>query len=409
MKNENFLHQVAKADAELFHSNMLAFLWKKYPKLANVAFTNKFIGEDDDVTADGLTREKFHIDILLRTSGKVVAIENKLKSRHTADQLNGYFQDLQVHHRKESIRLIGLTPTSLDAKETAERLNLDGDHFSFISFEDHVVPFLRKALDLAKIDGDPSAAFYVSDYLDIVEHLVSQCKKYEESTETFGSALQGINTDIDLRELRLVPLMQLQVFERVHASLQKILASSPNGNSFDLGAVGIASKSIQGQITLALNERRKAEIEGKWFTIGFGLQLEGTRLRRSMVFEKDDGTAIDANEKDLIHEIATLWQVEGKYFCTSPDEISDAPRARHFPERGDRYSLLAYKNSPTAFYVYRNLRDEKITKLTLEEVALLLATELNRLLSLVVSYHPSPIADQQSMDANLTPVQSCSS
>lgn len=391
MISETFLHQVAKADAELFHSNMLAFLWKKYYALANVKLTNNFLDESDVVTSEGLTREKLHIDILFRANGKVVAIENKLKSRHTKKQLDRYSETLRAKYPKDQIRLIGLTPTHLDATNTAERLCHGDERFSFISYEDHVIPFLTEALTQANEGTDQSAAFYLRDYLAIVSHLVEKCKKFEGYSANFGTTLRDINVDDELKELRLVPLMQQQVFERIHTELQATLKEADQDDCFDLGEVGIASKSIQGQITLALKDRIDFKIGEKAFAMGLGLQLEGTKLRRSIVFEKEDGSEISVHEKKSIHNIASSWQLRHRFFCRDGDLLAEVVRPVHFPESADLYPLLAFKNSRSVFYVYRDLKGDKITKLNLREVAELLAKELVMLSTLDSDYrkqHP---------------------
>ena len=373
--NENFLHQAAKASAELFHSNMLAFLWQRYPDVANLHL-GCGIPADTFVRTSDIAREKHHVDLLVIAGDYVIAIENKFKSRHTAEQLKKYEHKLAAAYPHRQLILVALCTTVVDATETKARIG-QVVNAKYISYEEHVIPFVRELVARAEAEKDARSLFYLGDYLEVIEDLLTLVRKHEAASFTLGQALDRISKDENVSRFKLAPLLQRRLFENVLLRLTKRLASAEvaapdHGYKFD--DIGLGSQSKQGLITASL----AIPVMHTSYLIRMGLQLEGRQLRRFLTFEKPSRSSLDESDKNVIHRIATDFARNDLFFADTLGEATTPSKPRHFKATGKLDAFLAFRNSSSVFFLYLDLAVD-CGALSLDAVAERLSQELARL------------------------------
>lgn len=98
--SNNAMFNVSLTSRELFHTNFWAWLLRKYPQIFTKVFYPKYNGVDNVE----VLREKYNFDLLLKIDDEYIIVENKFKSMPYKEQLEKYFEKLNVD--KKSIILI---------------------------------------------------------------------------------------------------------------------------------------------------------------------------------------------------------------------------------------------------------------------------------------------------------------
>ena len=373
--NENFLHQAAKASAELFHSNMLAYLWQKYPDLANSHLSCGIPPDAVHLEADTIERERLNFDILVVTDSHAVAIENKFKSRHTDKQLQGYRDRLETAYGKLKGQriLVALCTTHRDAQETKARIPADLK-VTFISYEVHVVGFLQAVIARAEKNKDERSLFYLRDYLEVIQDLLELVETHEGTSQSLGAALQQIADDTDVARFRLGPLMQRRLFEQILEKLKASLGSAAEIKElYEVNDIGLGHRSKLGQITVKL----QTPVVNPTYLVHVGLQLEGKQLRRFVTFERQ-GSSMSEQDKRSVHRLATAYARQHCYFEDVPGDAVAPIRPQHFNAAPALDPFLAYENSNSVFFIYLNLTSDCGAQ-TIDGVEERLKKELDRL------------------------------
>jgi len=142
--NESPLCILSLSSKELFHSNMLSLLFRKFP-----TFLNDFCG--CKVTAPAkITREEKNIDIMVKTSSMTFFIENKVKSIPDKDQL----EKNMTKHNGHFI-LLTLIPPTFNPQKMTKKLR--------------VVTYAELSTMISKIStNDPYLKNLIKDYLDLL-------------------------------------------------------------------------------------------------------------------------------------------------------------------------------------------------------------------------------------------------
>lgn len=98
----NPLYWASLGSRELFHSNFLGWLFEQYPSSAKAIL-------NVDIEKFEVLREEHNIDLLLKSSNCLIAIENKFKDVPSAEQLDRYTALLNKHYDPQTTKMILLT------------------------------------------------------------------------------------------------------------------------------------------------------------------------------------------------------------------------------------------------------------------------------------------------------------
>ena len=84
--SNNAMFAMSLTSKELFHSNLWAWMLRKYPQVFTPVFYPEYNGQDKIE----VLREYKNTDLFLKIAGKSIIIENKLKSLPDKNQLERY-------------------------------------------------------------------------------------------------------------------------------------------------------------------------------------------------------------------------------------------------------------------------------------------------------------------------------
>lgn len=110
-----FFEFISLADAELIHSQMIAWILSKdfqgfkEPVNCRKEILKNFFGLNDPEDIVEISTESDSIDILIKLDKVVLCIENKLKSSQHSDQLNKYKNFIDSHYGDVERRFYYLT------------------------------------------------------------------------------------------------------------------------------------------------------------------------------------------------------------------------------------------------------------------------------------------------------------
>ena len=94
----NAMFAMSLTSRELFHSNVWAWMIRKYPSI----FTSVFYKEYDGQSTVEVFREEKHYDLLLKINDKYIIIENKFKCMPNKKQLKSTMMNAIKKIRKLS-------------------------------------------------------------------------------------------------------------------------------------------------------------------------------------------------------------------------------------------------------------------------------------------------------------------
>lgn len=162
MAEPNLVAHLSGGNHELFHSNVLAYIAKKYPDY----FISIFRNECNDRLIDydnvnGVTREKDNFDLAIQKDGKYLfVLENKMKSIPDLGQLEDYYVK-----SKDAVHIL-LTMIKVN--------DMDVEKWIQISYEE-----LAKRMDqeFRYQYFDNYFANFITDYIKYISRLSNEVKK----------------------------------------------------------------------------------------------------------------------------------------------------------------------------------------------------------------------------------------
>lgn len=100
--SNNVMFSLSLASKELFHSNMWAWLGRKYPKM----FTEIFLDEKVELDENSIIlREYNNFDLYVETEEFICVFENKCKSMPNKSQLEKYDKKLEIINEKKNKKI----------------------------------------------------------------------------------------------------------------------------------------------------------------------------------------------------------------------------------------------------------------------------------------------------------------
>ncbi len=128
---------------ELFHSNVWAWMIRKYPSI----FTSVFYPKYDGISTVEVFREEKHYDFLLKINDKHIIIENKFKCMPNKKQLKKYYDECKKE--KKEITLISYFKPTFSLSD----MNMNGDDYSYEVIKNGLLEALEKS-NLSKQSDD---------------------------------------------------------------------------------------------------------------------------------------------------------------------------------------------------------------------------------------------------------------
>lgn len=175
---------------ELKHSNMLAFLLNPNEKHGLdsqliMYFVQHYVNNTEnnlnilqtlinDYSDAYVLREYQHIDILIvsESSKTIIAIENKIWSAETKDQLNSYKEKLEIEFSKEEYQHLYffLTPYGHEASK---------NDWLTISYTD-VMTYLKKSLELKENSINAFMKEFIKQYIELLRRYIVEDTQLEK-------------------------------------------------------------------------------------------------------------------------------------------------------------------------------------------------------------------------------------
>lgn len=275
----NFLFQISLASKELFHSNLLAWIItqqdEKDKYLVFRCFLNSLeveINDSDTISELKVEREKNNLDLLINyklnniDNCYTIAIENKIKSVPTSEQLNNYdkLKELQANNTKKL--LLTLLDPKIETKWTK------------ITYKNHIIPFLKNLNNFT--DLNPDLKFVTEKYIHFLENLDLIANSYLNNLE---SRNYDFYTDKckDIKELRIHDL----ILKYAHNKISEIIKEQikPLNDKFNKTVADSFDSLENNQIYISSSFTNSTGISDIKICIAenfiIGIQLQGESLR----------------------------------------------------------------------------------------------------------------------------------
>ncbi len=174
--SDNTMFNMSLTSKELFHSNIWAWMIKKYPNIFAPAFNLSY----DKNEIFEIYREKHHFDLSIQTKDEFIIIENKLKSFPDKKQLERYAK-YSTHLKKKIVLISYLSPLfnwALSPSNPNDGIEWRFSHYG----ELHRV--LKKCFDCAKAsDFKNNDMALVQEYIEFLELLnqLQDCVKFDDN------------------------------------------------------------------------------------------------------------------------------------------------------------------------------------------------------------------------------------
>lgn len=94
--SNNAMFAMSLTSKELFHSNIWAWMLRKYPNIFAPVFYPKYHGNGKIE----VFREKYNFDLLIKIDDEYIIIENKFKSAPHKEQLEKYYKKIKTEKKK---------------------------------------------------------------------------------------------------------------------------------------------------------------------------------------------------------------------------------------------------------------------------------------------------------------------
>ncbi len=153
--SENAMFAMSLTSRELFHSNVWAWMIRKYPKIFASVFYPKYDGKSEVK----VFREENNNDLLLKINDKHIIIENKFKCMPNQNQLKKYYNECK--NEKKEIKLISYFKPTFSLSE------MNGDYYSYEEIKIRLQEELKKS-NLSKQSDD---YVIIQNYINFLELL----------------------------------------------------------------------------------------------------------------------------------------------------------------------------------------------------------------------------------------------
>ena len=184
--SKDAMFSMSLTSRELFHSNVWAWMIRKYPSI----FTSVFYKEYDGQSTVEVSREEKHYDLLLKINDKHIIIENKFKCMPNKKQLKKYYDECDKEN-KEIVLISYFKPTF-----SLSDMNMNGHDYSYEDIKNKLQEDFEKS-NLSKQSDDYIIIKNYIKFLDLLNNLKSNISV--NSSDTISDLMEIIK-DSDIQK-----------------------------------------------------------------------------------------------------------------------------------------------------------------------------------------------------------------
>lgn len=346
----NFLFQISLASKELFHSNLLAWILEQ--KVDNREYVLKFfleligvkVNKSDKISELIILRESFNLDLLIKckinNKESIIAIENKIKSVPTSEQLKNYdkLKDVKTASTKRFLL------TLLDSEIETD--------WSKITYRNHIIPFLSKLNDIPELN--PDLKFVTEKYIRFLDNLDCISNNCIDNLESRNYDFYTDNYN-DLKYLRIHDLF----LKYAHSKISDLIKEQikPLNEKFNKTFSESFKDLKNNQIYISSSFSNSTGISDIKICIAenfiIGIQLQGKILRyyTEVVDEEDIEKNIKFAQNLLINK---LWFVDR--FCNNNLLLGNGNSEQLFITTGENRAFCTYDKG-LFIYLYKDIKD----------------------------------------------------
>jgi len=280
------MFHLSLSDKELFHSNMLAWIFVKYPRFFTSLFDLK-----EDVKLISVEREQNNFDLFItykvnENDEKYILIENKVKSIPTQKQLDEYKEknckrDKAKFKDKTSYILLSfIKPYWFTDKNKVENWN----GWSYLSYQKVAEKFNKSIEDNVAKVLKPYHKSLIEDYVKYINslNLIVEYLKISEIYSLQTILLQFQDSKLNNRIFSLIKKWHFElILNQYSESIQNALTKNNLVDKWKEGKKGdyslntsIAPRSKEGMIDFKLITYSNSNN-----VVIFGIQIEGNQYR----------------------------------------------------------------------------------------------------------------------------------
>jgi PD-(D/E)XK nuclease superfamily protein len=348
---------------ELFHSNVLAWMFEQFPQ-----FTNELFSEFMDVNFNSpkivILREKKNNDLTIEFDEGVkkhkIIIENKVKSSIDFKQLERISE--KAAKDKSSLTLILLSPyIHENIEEMTVNENIIND-WKFLSYKKLADRIEEELLNGNNIDSDKTESFrvYIKDYVGLIRNISQLSDRFLiKSTEEkydFYSTLYH-----DLKEIRIHDLyLKTKYTEMMNELLKKINFKNYNFKDKEkIGHIIVSTNFTRGTGIIELFRLmyiNDESIDNKIIKVYLAIQIQGTHFRICCLAPSEVNHELSRHLRDK-----GLWFNFDKLFEKLPDNqeyeiLGNGTKLGDFNQYSNKYFIYKYIKLPD-YYTIRTILD----------------------------------------------------
>lgn len=269
------IYNLSMADKELFHSNMLAWIFEEYPQVVK-----KLFKLEDEILIEQVDRERKHFDLLITyNGGKNIIIENKVKSIPYKSQLEKYtesaLKDANLNKTETSFYLLSLIKPNWIENEN--ELEAKDHNWKYISFEGVV-----ESISEIKTFKLPYHKMLIDDYKNYCTFLNESIQRLKNNNDVYFIPKIGNNRFDSMLIKWHYSIMKERILNMTYFQERLLIDTIVNSGEIGKIKVGsaIAPKSKQGILEfhylVDFEKKNKDELKSLLF---FGIQIEGNEFR----------------------------------------------------------------------------------------------------------------------------------
>lgn len=294
----NPLYWASLGSRELFHSNFLGWLFEKYPSSAKVIL-------NDDIEGFEVLREKHNIDLVLKSSTYIIAIENKFKDVPKAEQLNKYTVVLKEKYKSQSIKKILLTLMSPSEEAKGWETVLYHD----------LARRLQEWVEESKTKICARHIIYIEDYIRLVIGIVEILSDYEDQSSYWFELDKNDNFKA-LKNIRFQDTVMKNYASKLHQDIKIFLNENCNFSEYIVSNFGMHNKQAAVHFSISTASEKNNLYDSD---ISLGVSIQGKTYRR--VIGKNAFKLKDHRTDESI--ISTLCQFEKEHNFNSSDWLPE--------------------------------------------------------------------------------------
>lgn len=347
------LFNFSLSSKELFHSNFLAWICERYPKILSVVFADYLKHDVSSYEISNVYREHEKIDLTLKYShGETLIIENKVKSLPDLEQLKKY----SFKHLNAKFLLLSLIEPNFSSFLKKEKKIIIADKnnqfiWHYLSYYDLAQKLQEVQLEIAETNNyhGQLLAEYIQ-FIKLLHNLSSFFHIKEDENPVFYNENISKLWEIRFHDV-IIKLWYSQLMKRLEQRLKvQNFEINENWNEIKKGQIIFGSGMINGkgffEVKYCIKDKTYCPISDKQIAtpIFLGIQIDDRDFK--ILCECDDKT----KARKISEQLYSLKEGDKIWF-----DLSHVPgNAKEFPNRKGQEFNQYYG---TFIYRYKRLAD----------------------------------------------------